>query len=231
MKIHYIILLISLISFTSYCQDSSIVKNNFTLNSKLGLTYQGFLREVSRYKHHYPTNSSETQYGGFTREATPGFRIGIIADFKIHKTFHLSTGLVFAQRKEIYQGNRDSVLYYGTQTSIHNIVKYEYDFNNLEIPILFSLKLRKLSLQAGVNLILVSFYKAHYSYIPNPNISNDKTFKTIKNTELSKTIYPTLQASYNLQIKRFEFSPFIGLDFALNKSLYFQGGIIIPLIN
>lgn len=235
MKTFFQIIFVFLIGSNGYGQETSFVRGNaknIQFNTKIGLTYQGFIggSYIKREKdNREPYNPEKDQYDGFTKKATLGFQVGIIADFRIHKNLHLSTGFLFAQRKSIFEGDRDSVLTYGTPTSIHDIVKYEYQYNNIEFPILFTLKLKKLGLHAGVNLILVSFYKSIYSYIPNPHTLNDKTEKTLGSIELSNTIYPTLQMSYNLKVKKIAVNPFLGIDIGKNKSLYFQGGIMIPI--
>ncbi len=228
MRTLFAIIFTALISFGGYCQDTtSINERKIQFNAKIGITYEGVVG--NRYIKRSKDSPEKDQYDGFTKKSTLGFQAGIVADFKIHKKLHISAGLIFAQRKSIYEGDRDSVLRYGTPTSIHKIVKYEYLYNNIELPILFSFKFKKINLHTGINLILVSFYEANYSYIPSPFNVNDKTKKTIKSTELSNRIYPTFQISYNLKVKKVVLNPFLGIDIGKNRSLYFQSGINIPL--
>jgi hypothetical protein len=236
MKTLFTLLSAFLISLQGYSQETVPIhksEKKIQFNAKAGVSYQGFIGNsyIERKEDLQSFNSKEDQYDGFTKKPTLGFQLGFFVDFKLNKKLHLSSGLLFAQRKNTLVGDSDSVLKYGTPTSIHKIVKYEYRYNNIELPILLTFKWNQLNLHAGVNLILVSFYKAHYSHIPNPYDIEAKKSKTIKSTKLSTTIYPTFQMSYHLNVKKVSLSPFLGIDFGKNKSLYFQTGVIIPLRN
>jgi hypothetical protein len=138
-------------------------------------------------------------------------------------------GLVYYLRKDVYKGDYDTVMKHHTPTSIHNIIKYDYSLHNIEIPVLFSYKLKKFNLSLGVNLALLTFDRARYSYIPDPNINNGVDSKTLTGMEFPKKIFPTALVSYDLKIRNLAFSPFLGIEFGSKNAFYLQGGIIFPL--
>lgn len=217
----------------SYSQDT--IKENVTQNKsqllvKLGGSYKSFIgnKYIERQKN-VNNNYQLHQYEGFTKVPTFGYQAGVVWSYKLSKTFHMALGLSYYLRKETYQGNRDTVLKYHTPTSIHDILKYEYSYNDIELPILFSLNFKKINFYLGVYIPLVTFYKAVYTYIPNS--TDDITSKTITSIELSKNIFPTFQISYNLKIKKYLFNPFLGIDFDFKENIYYQGGIIVPITN
>ena len=230
MKHKPIILLLILFPFMVYGQNyranepNDKAENTFSL--KFGGSYKTFVGST------YVERTGDTknpQYEGFTKIPTSGFQIGVLWNHLLHENFYLSLGLAYFLRTDIYQGNCDTVLKYGTPTSIHDILKYEYYYNNIELPILLSYNLKKVNFHIGVNIAFLTFYKAVYTYIPDPDIINDMADKTIKNFELAKDIFPTFQISYNAKYKRYSFKPFFGIDIGRSSSVYLQLGLIVPI--
>jgi len=230
MKHKPIALLLILLPFMVYSQNyranEPTAKPENTFSLKLGGSYKTFVGNT------YIERTGDTknpQYEGFTKIPTSGFQIGVLWSHELHKNLHLSLGLAYFLRTDIYQGDCDTVLKYGTPTSIHDILKYEYYYNNIELPILLSYNLKKINFHIGVNLAFLTFYKAVYTYIPNQNAFNDKTSKTINSFELAKDIFPTFQISYNAKYKRYSFKPFFGIDIGRGNSVYLQLGLIVPI--
>jgi hypothetical protein len=133
-------------------------------------------------------------------------------------------------RKDVYKGDYDTVMKHHTHTSIHNIIRYDYSLHNLEVPVLFSYSIKKVTLSIGVNLALLTIRRAHYSYIPDTNINNGVDSKTLTGLEFPKKIFPTFLISYETRIKDFSLSPFLGMEFGSKNSYFIQGGIIVPLL-
>jgi hypothetical protein len=235
MKKTVIIFFLFLFHFTSFSQDTlrnEVFKKKHPFSIRTGVSYKNFFGK--KYieiepDYLYPRDES-THYDGFTKIPTIGFQAGILWTCTIYRNLHFSLGLFYYLRKDVYEGNTDTVMKYHTPSSIHKIIKYDYSFHNIELPVLLSYKLKKFNLSIGVNLALLNFDKARYSYIPDTNINNGVDSKTLTSIELPLKVFPTFQISYDLKINDFLISPFLGIEIGSKNAYYIQGGIIVPLV-
>ncbi len=234
MKKMLFIFCVILIPFSSFSQDTikndlSRKKSHFSIRAGIG--YKNFFgKKYIEIVSSIPSDYEKHQYDGFTKTPTISFQAGILWTCTIYRNLHFSLGLVYYLRKDVYKGDYDTVMKHHTQTSIHNIIKYNYSLHNIEIPVLFSYKLKKFNLSLGVNFALLTFDRAHYSYIPDPNINNGVDSKTLMSLEFPKKIFPTFLISYDTGIKDFSLSPFLGIEFGSRNAYFIQGGIIVPLL-
>lgn len=177
---------------------------------------------------------SEHQFDGFTKVPTFGSEIGIMVSYKVAKYWQLSSGLLYFNRKDIFESNIDTVYkyHYSGGTPFNSITKYEYVMQNFEIPIMIIFKTSMFYFQAGVNIPILSFKRATYTYMVNlaPNyITWGTTQKVIESIEVQFKVFPSLQVSYDLKINSYSVYPFIAIDFGSMRSYYLQGGLIIPI--
>ena len=227
----YIVLLI-LLQIHSYSQDKKDLISlgyNHYFSIKAGFLYKNFFG--SKYIELRPTTPTTTgkqyQYDGFTKIPTIGFQGGILFSIKIYRPIYFSTGLQLSFRKDIYKGNPDSVLKYPPPASIHYIVKYNYLYYNIEIPFLLSYKIKNWEIYLGINLPLVLFRTAKYSYIP---VSNDSlTEKKVTETQYIKTFFTCFQINYNWIIKDYQLNTYLGFEIGNKSSYFINCGIIIPI--
>jgi len=230
-----------LLSFVSYSQDT-IKKNTdypkFQISVQAGGFYKNFFDngyiEPSTYE---PGDSFEDhQYERFTKIPTGGFKTGLLINLKFAKQWYFSSGLLFCYRKDVFENNIDSVTKYHSSLvrNIHSTVKYDYTYNNFELPVMVLFKWKRLNFYAGAYVPVLCFKKAAYTYVINKYPQNPPWItseKTIKSTEIPLKIYPALQISYAFKIKKSSIEPYLGIDFAEKKSFYIQGGIIYSVYN
>lgn len=241
MKAIYVLICLFLFHQMAFGQDS--IRRNTEKKTQFSLLVGGYYKFFlgKRYIDPTPSNSGEKfqdhQYDRFTQYPAWGYKVGFLLSYKIKKRWYLITGLVFCNRKIIYENNQDTVIKYGNSSSIRdidNLIKYEYSYNNIELPFILSYKIKRLNLYAGVYIPALTFYNATYTYVINQypqDPSWGTSQKTIKCVEIPLMIFPTLQISYNFKIKRLLFSPYLGIDFGSKKSVYFQSGIIFRNCN
>jgi hypothetical protein len=231
MKIIILIVLIINLTLISYCQELQSVNNpelKIAFSIKAGFIYKNYFG--NRYIEHPVNNSNQWkkhQFDGFTKIPSAGFQGGGLMNCRIVKQFYFTTGILFSFRKDIYEGDHDTILKYGRVASSHYIEKYDYSYYNLEIPVLLLYRLKKADIFVGIDLPLLSFRTAKYTYIPEPD--NDLTGKKVNELELFKTIFPTIQMSYQCEVGKVLFKPFLGIEFGIKKSFSVQGGIIFPV--
>lgn len=208
--------------------------NKYELSIKAGGYYKDFLSK--RYidsTNDIPANKS--QYQGFSKVPGCNFFGGISFANRIYKNLYLTSGLMYILRREVLEGNYDSVVKYSASPypyqyySIRNVIKYDYLHTNIELSLFMQYKIGKLNLSAGGSFPVWSNSKSSYTYLSTAPTSQ-KTFREVE-TPFPSVFFPALQASYDLRIRKLPLSPFIGIDFGKMKSFYLQGGIIIPLLN
>jgi hypothetical protein len=194
---------------------------------KAGVTYKNFIgaKYMEITTPSYPYNPTERQYDGFTKMPTPGFQAGVLWRLTIYRNISLSAGLLYCLRKDTYEGNIDTVKKYHTQTSIHQIIKYEYTYNNIELSVLIGYRIHHFNLMLGVDFAFFSYVKSRYTYIPDPANNSGVSGKTFYDFDPPVKFYPTFQISYDVKIKKVLFSPFMGVDFGTDWAYHLQCGI------
>jgi hypothetical protein len=82
---------------------------------------------------------------------------------------------------------------------------------------------------------LITYTKATYTYVINqlPQTPQWTTSnKTISGWEIPLKFFPTIQASYEVQLKKIKFSPYIAFYYAVKNQndIYTQLGINFPIV-
>lgn len=224
----------------AYLVNSQVYNTNDSLTRRCqfliqaGATYKTFFGQ--KYIEHpinYSNAGKKSQFEGFTKIPSFGFEGGGIMEVKVTNVLTFTTGILFAFSKDIYEGNIDTVLKYGTSTSIHHVVKYNYSYYDLNIPAKVSLRLKDWILSAGIEVPIITFRTTKYTYYPvsNPySIYNDElTGKKVKDIKIFRTFFPVLQCSYKWKIKDCLILPYIEIAFGTKSSVFIQPGIIFPL--
>jgi hypothetical protein len=186
-------------------------------------------------------NFSDHQYDRFTKSPAIGFMGGVNVSCVLYKHWGLAAGLLFCDRRDIYQGNPDTVIKYNAVpndfsfNNIHNTINYEYYYNNIELPLFLTFKAKRINFYAGVRFTALTFYKADYTYLQPSNIypffsaSGPVTHKTVRSIEIPWMIFPAFQLSYEVSVKNIFLHPFIGADFGTGNSIFVQAGVLIPI--
>ena len=241
MKNKLLIVYLFLLSFVSYSQDT-IKKNTDYPKFQFSVQAGGFYKNFFDNGYIYPTTYKsgdkfeDHQYERFTKIPTFGFKTGLLINVKFAKRWFFSSGLIYCFRKDIFENNIDTVSKYYSSSirDIHGTVKYDYTYNNFELPLMVLFKWKSLNFYAGVYFPVLCFKNATYTYVINqypqnpPYITSEKTLKSI---ELPLKIYPSFQISYVFKIKKNSVEPYLGIDFGEKKSFYIQGGIIFSVYN
>jgi hypothetical protein len=229
--------------FLSFSQDSipDLKERKIQISFIGGGYYKFFLgkRYVEPTPYSIGDEFSNHQYERFTRKPTEGYQAGLMLAFKLFRNFSLRSGLIFCNRRSIYENDMDTVIKYGyfpyayrNIRDVHNALKYDYSYNNIELPVLFNLEIKRFSFSAGIRLAILSFYKEKITYVVNqfPQTPQYITSeKTIKYVSTPLMLYPAIQLSYVCPIRRLNVSPFMEIDLGSQKSLYCQGGLLLSL--
>jgi hypothetical protein len=220
-----IIIPISLLGQTRESENKFFDK--FQISVKAGLLYKNYFGSKVISQNAYYSDNVYYKYNGFSKVPTVGFQAGIEIKYKFLKYLTLSSGAIFVQRKECYEGNYETVLLNGSPLSIHKIIKYNYSNYSLEIPVMVGLTIKHLSFSFGVNFPALIYSVARYTYIPDS--ASLLTGKTIDNYLKPTHVYPVFQASYDFPIGRFLLSPNFEFELGEMKSVYLQVGAIVSL--
>lgn len=215
-------------------------RNHFQFQT--GIYYKNFLGdryiEPQLSSSPYIVPFEDRQYDRFTKMPTFGFSAGILFTHIFKKKLGISTGVSIFLRKDVFENNADSVIKYGNPSStrdIHNVLTYNYNYYNLEFPLMFQYSGKKVTFFAGCYMSLITYKKVNYTYVlyQHPNDPNWVTSnKIVSGFAMPFKIFPTLQVSYVKQIKKIKFSPYLALYYAYKNQndFYIQIGISIPIL-
>lgn len=230
----------------SFGQDTikKSTEKKYQISFKAGGYYENFWG--NKYIQPTPYSPNDVlqahMYDGFTKIPTYGYQGGFLIIHKIiKKHWYLSTGLMFCNRKNILECKLD------TNINPCGIIKFNYTYSNIELPVMLSYKANKINFFIGFHLPVFSFYKANYTYLSTqywgtsqktidgsvvPLFAIPSQITSSSNPKITydmPLILATFQISYNLKITNISFSPFLGIDTGTKKSFYLQCGIILPL--
>ena len=240
-----------LLPLMNFGQDSIHPIAKKTLFSiQIGASYKTFTDrkfiEPANYNSYYFGDEFyDHQYERFDKIPTFGYNAGLLFSYKFSSHWSITSGIQYLLRKDKYEINPDSILSHQFSYSsirvncrdIHNVIKYDYANHNIELPVMIQYSYRKFAFNAGASISLLTYKKANYTYliIQNPAYNDywstpDKD-KTVSSFESTLLVYPTLQLSYEMQIKKVRANPYFALNYETSKqhSLYLQLGIIFPL--
>jgi hypothetical protein len=222
----------ALTGFSSGQDTIDLRENKFQIQVYMSAGYKGFFGK--RYIEPTPPAPDDVfqthQFDRFTKMPAFGFGAGILFSFKLSDHWGIASGISYHFRKDLYQNSQDSVVKYGqpsTVRNIHNVVTYDYSYNNLELPVIAQYQSGKFTFYAGISISLLSYRKANYTYVMNLYPQDppwDLSTKIITGFDFPFRLYPTFRISYDLKIKNFLFKPFIGIEiFEINmKDFYFH---------
>lgn len=229
-------------SVFSFCQDTTFHKEEkkFLLEIS-GSGYYKFIFDNQYIKptaYNYGDDFSKHQYERFNKFPTFGFSAGLLFTHRFGKQCGITTGLMYFLRRDVFENNEDTVIKYGNGSSmrdIHNVLKYDYSFNNIELPLMFQFSAMKFNFHTGFYFALISYKKAEYTYVVNQYSNTPQWItseKTITGWEMPFKLFPTIQISYEVEIKKIKFSPFLAFYYAVKNQndIYTQLGINFPII-
>lgn len=234
------ILFCILLSLNLYGQDSSpAAKNKIEISIRAGVYYKTFFdtKYIEPKPYNYEDKFTDHQYERFNKTPTVGFSAGMLFTYRFNPHWGISSGLVYFLRKDIFEKNQDTVIKYGNGSSlrdIHNVLEYNYSFNNLEVPLLFQYSAKKISLSTGCYFALLTYKKTTYTYVINQNPSNPQwgtADKAISGFEIPLKLFPTFQMSYEIAFKNVNLNPYLAFYYAINNQndFYTQLGISLSL--
>jgi hypothetical protein len=230
MKGVFVLLFIIILPLTLFCQTQGnefrFVKR-LQVSIKSGIIYQDYFGSRYIKLNAYPQGNKYYKLNGFTKKPSLGFQSGLLVKFKFAHHFFISTGVLYVLREDIYQGDYDYISIHGSPMSGHKIVKYEYSYNTMEVPLYFGYYINKLNFSIGASYPFLIHSTAKYTYIPDPYLT--ATERTITGYVEPSRIYPILTASYDFPVGRFLVSPNIEFKFGEMKSYYFQLGVIFSM--
>lgn len=237
MKTIYIFLIIKFLSLQVFAQNT-MQKSFFSIQA--GACYKTFLgsKYIEPTQYNYGDEFTEHQYERFKKTPTFGFNAGILFTYRFNNQCGITSGLLYFLRKDIFENNQDTVIKYGNGSSmrdIHNVLKYNYSYNNLELPLLFQYSVKKITLYIGCYFALITYKKATYTYVVNRYPSNPQWItsdKTISGFEKLFKLFPTFQVSYEIAIENIKLNPYLAFcyDIKNKKDFYTQIGINMPLV-
>lgn len=233
---------LSFFLFTAYAQDTSKVESRLSFELLSGGFYKTFIgsRYISTTSWDSDDSFEDHQYERFTKNSTIGFELGGQAAYRISNRWKLRTGLIYCNRRDIYTNNQDTVIKYGyfpfqlgNMRSIKNVLEYNYNYHNFEIPLLASFEIDKIIISAGARIALFTFRKADYTYViyqaPQQPVWTTSE-KSVRAAGFYFNLFPSLQASYTIDLKKVCLAPYAGLDFDSDYGMYIKTGVLFFLL-
>ncbi|MCX6247334.1 MAG: hypothetical protein NTW10_06350 [Bacteroidetes bacterium] len=209
MKTKCVLFLLFILPFSSFSQDT--IKNpgrKCRFSFEAGAAYKGFVKPKYISPDSYSPGDTyrDHQFDRFTRIPTFTINAGISMSVRLSKHWTFTTGLIYYLRKDVYRMDIDSVINYYKPMSfpyITGVYKYNYFYNNIEVPFMFGYRFKKLTFSFGFNTSLLSYRKTIYSYVIKAGsypVSYETTRKTVGGFENAITIYPSIRIGYEEKI-------------------------------
>ncbi len=263
MKKNCILVFGLIVAFPLFSQDT--IKNSgkkCQYSFEIGAAYKGFVksRYISPGSNITGNNYMKDQFDRFTRMPAYSIDGGILVSVRLSGHWNFTTGLMYYLRKDIYRMDIDSVIKYNGPQSfpyITGVFKYNYFYHNVEVPIMFGYKFKRLTFSFGFNTSVLSYRKTIYSYVigvGSYSPSWETTKKTVKDFDYAITMYPCIRISYEKKISGHPMNFFLGLgiselrwtDFYIHfqrygspridiaapeaqPSFFLQAGVMVPL--
>ncbi|MCK9220699.1 MAG: hypothetical protein M0P47_11700 [Bacteroidales bacterium] len=210
-----------LLIFSPTFSQNQEPERKFQITLKSCLQYKTFF--ASKYiekTENDPSDIIAHQYDRFTKNPTFGFQTGVQINRKIFKNLSIGSGILVSIRNDLYEGNIDTVHRYHTPTSIHDIIKYDYNFCTLGVPLLVVYRIKRFELSVGVNIEFVSFKKARFTYLSAPD-------KIVYSTNYFTSFLPAFQINYLIPIDKISLGPLLEMEIGKEKSFYLSTGIVV----
>ncbi len=240
-KMNKVLNIILFSSFTIILNGQNVVNdhNKYEFLIQTGVFYKTFFsnKYIEPLTSNKGNNFKAHQYERFNKTDTWGYNAGLNYSFTSTKYWGISVGMHYFLRKDIFKNSIDTVIKYGNGSNIrdiHNIIEYNYSYNNIELSLLLKYTIEKFTVSTGCNLSLLSYQKAQYTYVVyqyNNAKQWDTDNKTIFGLVRPLKIFPTIQTSYKINFDEFKLYPYIALYYALNNynSIFIQSGINIAI--
>ena len=262
MRNNFIFFIAFIVPFHLFSQDTiKISGRKCQFSFEIGASYKGYVksRYISPGSYKTANPYMDNQFDRFTRMPAYTINGGVLLSLRLSNHWNFSTGLMYYLRKNIYRIDIDSVIKYNGPQSfpyITGVFKYNYFYNNVEIPLMFGYKFRKFTFSFGFNTSVLSYRKAIYSYVIKVGsypLSWETTKKTVKEFDNAITMYPSIRISYEIKISGYPMNFFLGLgiseirwtDFYIHfqrypfriempspetqPSFFLQAGVLVPL--
>lgn len=210
-------------------------------NIQTGIHYKTFLsnKYIQPTPKAYFEDFNTHQYERYTQGSTFGFRLGLRIDYELNERWAVSTGLVYVNRKDVFESDKDTIIKYGKPSSmknIYNVLKYKYIYYDFQIPLLIGYSKGKIVVQAGANISIFTYRKAKYTYLVNIHQYPEEPLwgnvdKTVFNLDISLKVFPSVQTSYQIKIKTLILNPYLAFYYEINHrdDFFIDAGVVIPL--
>jgi hypothetical protein len=239
-----------LIPMMGFGQDSiTPVAKKAHFSIQIGASYKTFTDKkfvepiIDFYNHYNVVEFYDHQYEKYNKIPTFGLNAGFLFAYSFDNHWGIASGIQYAFRNDQYEINRDSVYHFNAESmrvncrDIHNVLKFDYYFHNLEIPLMIQYSFNKFTFNGGASISLLTYKKATYTYLvlqnPGCNVYWDAPGekKTVNSLESTLLIYPTVQISYEMKFGKLRTNPYFALSCEASKqhSLYLRLGMIFPL--
>lgn len=186
-------------------------------------------------------DSKVAQYAGFTKVPAFSCDAGIRAVLPLGRRWAISSGVLFALRNIHLERSQDIVSqhmgYVPNMRRLADAYEYRYQYYDIEIPLRVHFMPGKTSVVAGFNFAPVAYKTARYKYLVwnGPGYGDTRgawqpASKTVHDFALPLHVFAVAQVEYLLALSKFELSPFVGAQYAINnfQELLFRAGVVIP---
>lgn len=210
-------------------KTDTLIKHQFTIDAGIHRNYY-VNREESKYKDGFPTPQSRG-YSAYKYFPENSGHAGIWYNFFFNPNLVLKTGAIYFNRIIKKEGNSDTIRLYQrvNQFSGFHILNAMYSYHNIEIPLLFGCKYKKIQIFAGLTTSYNIITKVNEEDINGIKHSSKERLKIDYTGYYNYNI--TTRLNYSFRIKDKAPSIYIAAN-KLSKNYYeFLLGIEFPFIN
>jgi hypothetical protein len=213
----------------AYQKIDTLIKHQFTIDAGIHRNYY-INKEESKYKDGFPTPQSRG-YSAYKYFPENSGHAGIWYNLFFNPNLILKTGVIYFNRIIKKEGNSDTIRLYQrvNQFSGFHVLNAVYSYHNIEIPIMFGCKYKKIQIFAGLLTRYYVITRVTEEDINGIKHTSKKRFKIDYTRYYNYDI--TARLNYSFRIKDKTPSIYIAAN-RLSKNYYeFLLGIEFPIIN
>jgi hypothetical protein len=150
---------------------------------------------------------------GFKHKNSSNINIGFNYQYTFMYNFNIVTGLLFNDRRYIYESDSANLKIFNHFHPDTSIFKFDIHKNNLELKLLFGYTYKQFGFFIGSNILLATFeIKYRHSIDGNKDIKYGQFSTVLGRNYDEQVFYPEILVTYTVEFKKISPIIYVGLD-------------------
>lgn len=198
-------------------------KFNHSVSINSGLSIRYLFGDTYIYPPVNPMHDFNGIHVGFYKLNSYYFNINSLYNISLNEKYELSFGVGYHNRRTIYASDSATVKKYQYEIGnpLSNVIYYEYNPNNIELPVYLGILKNNIRIAIGVNITLFTMYRTQFKYIDGSSEISKSNY-----ANYVKKLYLEFRVSYNiLNHSQYRIQPYINIQYEKLNIHYYNIGV------